>query len=274
MATQRTHRTALDRLLDDPRVRRAHVDGVVIFEAASLMSALVDDRVPEQAWAELKQLEPSIARLVDRVPFDTKEPAREALDLRGVLRVVQTIRSPKTIRIQRWLADAAIQRIDEAQNPELAFLRAQKLYRRRGYSRRWIDRRLRAVSTRQELVSEWSRRGARESEHFRELTNELMRQAFGRDVNEYRRFKGLVRATDSLRYHMTDLELALVALTETTAITLSRDRNSGTLQQLRDDVRDAGSIVARTRGEIERSSGHPVLSGAHAPGASHPAQAA
>jgi hypothetical protein len=175
------------------------------------------------------------------------------------LQLILSLDLPRAKALKRWMITSAVQRLDEAHNPELAFVRAQKLYRRRGYDRRWIDKRLRNVSTRQDLVSEWHRRGARDSEHYRELTNRLMQEAFGLDVESYRRYKGLSRAGQKLRDHMTDLELALVSLAETAATTLSRDRNSYRFQQLQADVTDAGRIVARTREQIEQASGRPII---------------
>ena len=143
--------------------------------------------------------------------------------------------------------------------PELLLLRARKLYEQRGYSRRWIDKRLRAVSTRHELTSEWYRRGARNSAEFRLLTNQLFRSAFGMDAAEYRRYKGLSGSRRSLRDHMTDLELALTSLAETTAAVLHRSRSSSGIEQLLVDVADAGEIVAGTASDIERRSGRKVV---------------
>lgn len=246
MAKQRTGTGPLERLLSDPRIRSTVVDGRILYDVEGVLTALgataTESAVPTE-W----------------------------LDVSRVLQVILSVNTPRAKALKRWVIESARQRLDEAHNPELAFLRAQKLYRRRGYDRRWIDKRLRNVSTRQDLVSEWHRRGAQDSEHYRQLTNRLMTEAFGMDVETYRRYKGLSRATEKLRDHMTDLELALVSLAETAATGLSRDRNSATLEQLQKDVTDAGKIVARTRTEIERAGGKPVIDRARA---ARPAQAA
>ena len=257
MNKQRTVSNPLDRLLADPRVRSTVVDGRIFYDAVGVLSALGASQHPDELWKDLKAREPLLAQLAEAI--QRGDESVESLDFSGVLRLIQSVQSPKAEAMKRWLIDSARQRLDEAHNPELAFLRAQKLYRRRGYDRRWIDKRLRSASTRQDLVSEWHRRGASDSEHYRELTNRLMHEAFGMDVETYRRYKGLSRATQKLRDHMTDLELALVSLAETAATNLSRDRNSFRLDQLQQDVTDAGQIVARTRDQIEKASGRPIV---------------
>src|SRR5205085_9835427 len=158
---------------------------------------------------------------------------------------------------------AAVERIAEAQNPELAVLRTRKLYESRGYSRRWVDKRLRGVSARHELTGEWYKRGATESDQFRTLTNTIMEEGFGMDVEAYRRHKGLFKTGENLRDHMSDLELALTALGETAAVALHRDRDSENFDELLADVKDAGEVVARTRAEIEQRLGHAVVEAAN-----------
>ena len=161
-------------------------------------------------------------------------------------------------------------------NPDTLILRARRIYERHGYSRRWISKRLGGVSARQDLVAEWHRRGARDSEQFRVLTNTLIRHAFGMDVEEYRRFKGLHGTHENLRDHMSDLELALTSLGETTAVALHQSRNSNSFEQLEADTGDAGDIVAAARNQIEVLSAHRVVqpgrhvwidpAGSHLPG--------
>src|SRR5215212_1859131 len=140
-------------------------------------------------------------------------------------------------RVRKWLAATARERLEEEKNPELAVLRTRRLYEQKGYSRRWVDKRLRGVSARHELTGEWYKRGATESDQFRQLTNDLMRGAFGMEVEEYRRFKHLFKTGENLRDHMSDLELALTALGETVAVALHRDRDSGNFDQLLADAK-------------------------------------
>jgi DNA-damage-inducible protein D len=149
------------------------------------------------------------------------------------------------------------------QNPDNLVSRVRQIYQRRGYSRRWVDKRLGGVSTRHDLVAQWHGRGARDSEQFRQLTNNLIHHAFGLNVETYRRYKGLQGTRENLRDHMSDLELALVNLAETTAIGLHQARNSNSFEQLEADTGDAGDIVAGTRLQIEQASSRAVVQPGH-----------
>jgi hypothetical protein len=249
-------------VLHGEQVRRRVVDGRTVYAAVDVVAALADTREPAQYWADLKVREPALGHLAEFVEFASAggtTMTAEAVELDGVLRLVQSIPSAKAERVKAWLARAARERIEEAENPELAVVRTRKLYESRGYSPRWVDKRLRGVSARQELTGEWSKRGATESEQYRALTNEMMRAAFGLDVEQYRGFKHLTKTGENLRDHMTDLELALTALAETVAANLHRGRGSSGFERLAVDARDAGEIAAGTRQAIEACSGKPVL---------------
>ena len=276
---------SIENLLQHPHVRRTERDQRTLYVAADVVAVLVDSAHPAEYWEDLKHLEPALARWVETVEFHDGHTtvALDVVDLDGVLRLIQSIPSPRAERLKWWLAESARKRLEEAEDPELAFLRTRKLYEHRGYPRRWVDKRIGVVNSRHELTAEWYKRGVREGEDFRALTNELMTGAFGMDVTAYRQFKGLNRPAQALRDHMTDLELALTALAETTAVALSRSRASQGVEQLARDARDAGEIAARTLGEIEHRSGRQVKSTAPRglepapaplPAAADPAQAA
>jgi DNA-damage-inducible protein D len=254
--------TGLRSLLAGGNVRRYEVGGQPLFAAVDVIAALADAQAPAEHWADLKQREPRLAELVERAHSESGEARPEDVELiplEAVLRLVQSIASPKAERIKLWLARSARQRLEEAENPELAMIRTRKLYESKGYSPRWVDKRLRGVSARHELTSEWFKRGATESEQYRALTNELTSGTFGTDVEGLRRFKGLHPTRENLRDHMSDIELALTALAETVAVNLHRTRDSHELKQLAADVRDAGEIVAETRQLIEARTGNPVV---------------
>jgi hypothetical protein len=261
MASHRIQ-TGLKALVEGTQVRRREQGGQVLYAAVDVVAALADTRDPAQYWADLKLREPSLAALVGHAEFtgpDGQSAGAEAVRLDGLLRLVQSIPSAKAERIKNWLAQTARERLEESENPELAVLRTRKLYEHKGYSPRWVDKRLRGVSARQELTGEWFKRGATDSEQYRALTNEMVHAAFGMDVEGYRRYKNLFKTGENLRDHMTDLELALTALAETVAVNLHRDRGSQGFEQLSADARDAGEIAAQTRHAIEDRSGRPVL---------------
>lgn len=220
--------------------------------------------VAEQCWQELKRLEPELASLAHTVKVPQADGTWlgvEMVNLEQALRILESVPGKKVEKIKVFLAEAGRQRIEEAVDPELALRRARKLYEIRGYSRDWIEKRLRGVSARHELTSQWHRRGATESEQYRVLTNELMSGAFGMDVESYKRYKGLRQ--ENLRDHMDDLELALTVLGETAASILHKERNSEGFQQLVRDAQDAGQVAARTRHELEERLGRSVVSPAN-----------
>jgi hypothetical protein len=237
-------------LLDNDSLRRVRRDEVWRYSVLDALALLSESAHPEREWSDLKRREPHLARLVDvldyRLPDGTTAPI-ETVTAQGLLRLAQSVQSPRAERVRAWLAATGRQRLDESDNPELAILRARHEYDRKGHDRRWIDKRLRGMSARQELTSEWARRGATESDEYRALTNRLMESAFGMDVESYRRSKHLTGTTANLRDHMTDLELILTTLAESAATTLHRQHGSTTLDQLLDDVHQAGQIAAATR---------------------------
>jgi hypothetical protein len=265
MMTTKKHRNALSpvtALFENDHVRRVMHDGQRYHAAADVVRELADTAHADEYLFDLKVREPALAGAFEQVEFPTPDGKTETLDALtavDVLRLVQSIRSPRAQRIRLWLADAGQQRIEEMENPELAVLRTRELYARKGYPRRWIDKRLRGISSRQELTGEWKRRGAQESDDYRQLTNELFQHAFGMDAASYRRYKGLTnRPGENLRDHMTDLELVLTMLGEATATVFMRDRDARGLDDLAIAARDAGDVVASAKAEIERHSGQAV----------------
>jgi hypothetical protein len=243
-------------LLSDPRVRRGYLDGKTYYAIADLVRIVAETEFPVEYWTELKKREPALAAIEDRVEVEQAGGPElvEATDQAGVLRLIQSIPSPRAERLKKWLVESAVQRLEEQDNPELAVLRLRRAYEDKGYSPRWIDKRLRGVSTRHELTREWARRGATESDQYRALTNAIMEGAFGMDVEGMRRYKNLQGPGQNLRDYLSDLELVLVALGETAAVTLGRNRGSQGVDELFADAQDAGRIAGSARQQIEQGS--------------------
>ena len=243
-------------LLNDQRIRRAYHEDRTYYSVTDLIRVLTETEHAEEFWADLKKREPSLANVEEWLEVNRDGAVEEiaAVDSAGVFRVVQSIASPAADRVKRWLAESAVQRLEEMENPELTVLRMRKAYEEQGYSARWIDKRLRGVSTRQEVTSEWARRGATESDQYRALTNAIMDGAFGMDVERLRRYKNLQRPTQNLRDYMSDLELVLTGLGETAAVTLHRNRGSHGFEELLADAAEAGRIAGEARTRIEQGS--------------------
>ncbi|MGH2484631.1 MAG: phage antirepressor protein, partial [Ktedonobacterales bacterium] len=175
---------------------------------------------------------------------------------------IQSVPSPKAEPFKQWLARVGTERLEEAENPELAADRMRQLYRARGYADEWIDRRLRGIVIRDELTQEWRERGAQEGKQFAILTDILNRGAFGASVTERKQIKAL-KTRDNPRDSMTTMEVLLTALSEETAKTLHQVRDSQGYPALQGDAREAGDFAGSTRREFEARTGQPVVSGAN-----------
>ncbi|HVS73572.1 MAG TPA: hypothetical protein VHQ47_20280 [Phycisphaerae bacterium] len=257
-------RPAVLAALETERVRRALVEGRMMYAVMDVVE-LAADGAAEDAWRTLTRRDPGITDLCLRVPLsggeaDEAENVVLAADMEGVLRILQGLEGPRAASVRQWLSACGAIRIEEADNPELAVVRARREYERRGYPRQWVDQRMRSISARAEVVGEWYKRGAQDSEDFRRLTNALMQESFGMDVEGYRQHKGLF-GRENLRDHMSDMELALVSLGETVGATLHRSHGSKSVEELEADMIAAGHIVAETRGRIEKESGRSVIEG-------------
>jgi hypothetical protein len=174
----------------------------------------------------------------------------------GILRLIQSIPSPKAEPFKLWLARVGYERIQEIDNPELAANRAREIYRAKGYPEAWIEKRMRGIEVRETLTNEWRNRGAREGIEYAILTNEILSGTFDMSAEDYKRFKGLKR--ENLRDHMDDLELILTMLGEATTTRIHKERESAGFDPLRKDAKDGGKIAGETRKSIEKEIKKPV----------------
>jgi hypothetical protein len=240
-------------LLGDPHIRHGLADGKTVYAIEDVLSVLLETAHPADAWAGLKRREPALALLEEWADFDTDAGDTESLravDAAGLFRLAQSLPSSRAERLKKWLAESGVQRLEELDNPEAVLARVRQAYEQRGYSPRWVDKRLRGVSTRHEITSEWARRGATSSDDYRALTNALIEGAFGRDVEAMRAAKGLTGTPVTLRDAMSDFELVLTTLAETAAVELHRARDSRGVAELLEDVRHAGHSAALARNAL------------------------
>jgi hypothetical protein len=259
--TGRPRRPHILSTLESDKIRRTEVEGKSYYAIMDVLAAASDSDKVEGVWASLARREPHLAEVCEQVAFG--DETHVGADLEGTLRILQALPGTKGESIRRWLASCGAEQLAESENPELAVARARQEYERLGYPRTWIDQRMRSISARAEVVGEWYKRGATTSEDFRTLTNTLIQESFGMDVESYRQHKGLFGGggRENLRDHMNDMELALVSLGETVAATLHRSHGSKSVAELEADMRTAGNIVAETRSRIEESAGKPVIEG-------------
>ena len=235
------------------------------FAVVDVVAVLTESVDPPAYWRKLKQ------RLKDegnetvtnchglKMPAtDGKMRMTDVLSTKGILRLVQSIPSPKAEPFKMWLAQVGSDRLDEIADPEKAILRAQSYYRRKGYSEEWIHERMNAIESRKKLTDEWRAHGIEENIEFAILTNDMTRAWSGKTVKEYKAYKGLHK--ENLRDNMTDIELALNSLAEVTTRALTKQHNPHGLEENRQIAKRGGGVSKTARLEIERELGAKVIS--------------
>ena len=190
---------------------------------------------------------------------DGKQRLTDCADTETLLRLIQSIPSPKAEPFKQWLARVGAERLEDLRSQRVAADSLRLLYRKRGYTDEWIEQRLQGITVRDELTIEWRERGADEGREFAILTGILHAGAFDVSLDEHRAVKGL-KKRDNLRDNMTSLELALTMLTEATSTAIHQARDSQGLMELQRDAGEAGAIAGATRLQIEERTGQPVVS--------------
>ena len=235
------------------------------FSVVDIVAVLTDSKDPNAYWRKLKQ------RLRDegnetvtnchglkmRAP-DGKMRMTDCLDTKGVLRLVQSIPSPKAEPFKTWLAQVGSERLDEIADPEKAILRGAEFYRAKGYTEGWINQRLQTIEMRKELTDEWKARGIDNSRDYAILTNEMTRAWSGMSVQEYKAHKGLKK--ENLRDNMTNIELVLNMLAEVTTTAISRQERPETFEENKRVAREGGATAKEARQAVERRLGKSVIS--------------
>ena len=193
---------------------------------------------------------------------DGKMRLTDVADTEQLLRLVQSIPSPKAEPFKQWLARVGYERIEETDDPELAFDRAMETYLKKGYTKEWINQRLKSIEVRKELTDEWENRGVLKGQEFAILTDEITKAWSGLSTREYKQAKGLKK--EGLRDNMTNLELVLNMLAEATTTEISKEKQPEGLEQNRLIAKQGGTIAGNTRKEIEEKTGKPVVSAKNA----------
>lgn len=186
----------------------------------------------------------------------------QAADTEGIFRIIQSIPSPKAEPFKQWLAKVGAERIDETEDPELAFDRAMEIYLKKGYSKEWINQRLKSIEVRKELTDEWDIRGMKEGVEYAILTNEITKAWAGKTVKDYKNLKGLKK--ENLRDNMTNLELVLNMLAEASTTEISKEKKPKGLKANKDIARKGGTAAKKARLEIEKQTGKPIVTSLNA----------
>lgn len=235
------------------------------FSVVDIIQVLTESPRPRKYWSALKnklkeegdELSQNLGQL-KLLSSDGKKYMTDVADLEEVLRIIQSVPSPKTEPLKRWLAEVGAQRIDQMIDPEQTFQMAVEDYRRQGYSDKWIENRLKSIRTRKELTDEWERSGVHEQKDFAMLTNILTKAWSGMTTGEYKQYKGLTK--ENLRDNMTTLELALNTLAEAATTEISRNQNPQTMEQNKRVAQSGGKAAKAARSEVEKQIGHSIIS--------------
>ncbi len=177
----------------------------------------------------------------------------------GIFRLIQSIPSPKAEPFKRWLAKVGYERIQEIEDPELATKRTRAIYKAKGYSDDWIEKRLRSIAIRDELTDEWKKRGVKEQREYSILTAEISKATFGLTPSEYVELKKLKR--ENLRDHMTDLELIFSMLGEAATTEITRNKDTQGFDPNKQAAQEGGTVAGNARRELEQRSGRKVVTG-------------
>ncbi|MCR4313881.1 MAG: Bro-N domain-containing protein [Candidatus Uhrbacteria bacterium] len=257
--------TAHIALFKGKQIRKTLHENEWWFSVVDVCEVLTDSPDAGAYWRKLKQR--LIAEGSEVVTFchglkleavDGKKYETDCADTEGIFRLIQSIPSPKAEPFKRWLAKVGYERVQEIENPELATKRTRTLYKLKGYSEDWIEKRMRGIAIREELTEEWQKRGAQEQGDYEILTAEISKATFGVTPSEYKKLKGLKR--QNLRDHMDDFELIFSMLGERSTTELHTTKNSKGLSELKDDAKTGGNVAAVARKELEKQLGRSVVS--------------
>jgi DNA-damage-inducible protein D len=242
-------------------------DGRWFYSVVDVVGVLSEAPVPRMYWADMKRTvrAEGFVELLERTQqlrmpaADGKLRLTDAADEETLLRIIQSIPSPKAEPFKQWLARVGAERLEEMRDPSLAANRLQRLYRQQGYPEDWIKLWMQSILDRDELTGEWRERGAQEGREFAVLTDTIHVGTFDIKAADHKKIKG-IKPRQDLRDNMTRLELALINLAEVASTELHREHDSKRFNELQRDAKDAGRIGGNARRDVEATLGRPVVS--------------
>jgi hypothetical protein len=239
------------------------------FSIIDVIEVLTGTDRSRKYWSDLKaKLKKEGSELSEKIgqlklaAEDGKMRLTDVADTEQLFRLIQSIPSPKAEPFKIWLAQVGRERIDEIEDPELGIDRLMETYLRKGYSKEWINQRLKSIEVRKELTDEWENRGVQKGQEFAILTDEITKAWSGYTTKQYKNLKELKK--DNLRDHMTNLELVLNMLAEATTTEISKEKKPKTFVDNKKIARQGGTIAGNTRREIEEKTGKKVVTGMNA----------
>ena len=239
------------------------------FSVVDVCQVLSGTDNPRRYWSDLKRkLKAEGSELYEKIvqlkmkASDGKKRMTDVADTEQLLRIIQSIPSPKAEPFKLWLAQVGRERIEETIDPELAIDRALETYLKKGYTREWINQRLQAIQVRKELTDEWQDRGVQKGVEYAILTDEITRVWSGMSTRQYKRLKGLKK--ENLRDNMTTTELVLNMLAETSTTDISKAEQPQSFSENMDVARKGGEVAGIARKALEKRTGKPVITAKNA----------
>ncbi len=235
------------------------------FSVSDVVEALTDSADPKQYIKKMRQRDQELSSYWGTIctPLEIMAPdgkIRETncANTEGIFRIIQSIPSPKAEPFKRWLAKVGYERVQEIENPELGTKRTRALYKAKGYSDDWIEKRMRGIAIREELTDEWKKREVKEKKEYEILTAEIARAAFGITPGKHKKIKGLKR--ENLRDHMNDLELIFSMLGEAATTEITRVDDATGFHESKHAARKGGEVAGKARKDLEKKTGKKVVS--------------
>ena len=258
-------------MFEDKRIRTAWNEETEewYFSVVDVVSVLTDSADGRKYWNKLKQRlkeegneTVTNCHQLKMTAADGKKRLTDVADTEQLLRIIQSIPSPKAEPFKLWLAQVGRERIEETIDPELTIERALETYLKKGYTREWINQRLQAIQVRKELTDEWDDRGVQKGVEYAILTDEITKAWSGMTTRKYKNLKGLTK--ENLRDNMSTLELVLNMLAEATTTELSKTTNPKTFKENVEIAKQGGNVAGNARKEIEEKSGRSVITSKNA----------
>lgn len=254
-------------LFQDKKVRRIWDENNQkwYFSIIDVVEVLTESNRPRKYWNDLKsKLKNEGSELSEKIgqlkmqSSDGKFYDTDVADTEELFRLIQSIPSPRAEPFKRWLAKVGYERLEEIENPELATKRMREIYKQKGYSDEWIEKRARGIAVRDELTEEWKKRGVKEHLEYAILTSEISKATFGMTPSEYKKFKALDKPKENLRDHMTDLELIFTMLGEASTTEIAKKKDAQGLPENKKAAIEGGTVAGNARKELEEKSGTKV----------------
>ena len=258
-------------IFEDKKIRTAWNEEIEewYFSVVDVCEVLSGTDNPRRYWSDLKRkLVTEGSELYEKIvqlkmtAADGKKRLTDVADTEQLLRIIQSIPSPKAEPFKLWLAQVGRERIEETIDPELTIERALETYLKKGYTREWINQRLQAIQVRKELTDEWDARGVQKGVEYAILTDEITKAWSGMTTRKYKNIKGLTK--ENLRDNMSTLELVLNMLAEATTTELSKTTNPKTFRENVEIAKQGGNVAGNARKEIEEKSGRSVITSKNA----------